>query len=83
MLRYSSNRPLCLVGLVCHHLTCRGGAQGFREAVSGASSELFTAEEKEAESAVVKKLKQPKKTKKKNQGKKKGGDDVELSLIHI
>eukprot|EP00904_Undaria_pinnatifida_P010678 jgi/Undpi1/6740/HiC_scaffold_20.g09219.m1 len=59
----------------------RGGAQGFREAVSGASSELFTPEGKEAESAVVKKLKQPKKSKKKKEGekkdKKKGVDSVE------
>ena len=67
---------------LCHdHRSCRGGAQGFREAVSGASSELFTPEGKEAESAVVKKLKQPKKSKKKKEGekkdKKKGGDSVE------
>ena len=45
--------------------------------MSGASSELFTPEEKEAESAVVKKLKQPKKPKKKKEDKNKGVDGVE------
>ncbi|CBJ27872.1 Import inner membrane translocase subunit TIM44, mitochondrial precursor [Ectocarpus siliculosus] len=46
--------------------------QAFREAVAGASSELFPSEGQKAESAVVKKLKQPKKEKKKKKKKKDG-----------
>ncbi|CAM9509408.1 unnamed protein product [Ectocarpus sp. 4 AP-2014] len=47
--------------------------QAFREAVAGASSELFPSDGQKAESAVVKKLKQPKKEKKKK--KKKDGKE--------
>ncbi|CAM9851745.1 unnamed protein product [Ectocarpus sp. 12 AP-2014] len=46
--------------------------QAFREAVAGASSELFPSEGQKAESAVVKKLKQPKKEKKKKKKEKDG-----------
>eukprot|EP00903_Cladosiphon_okamuranus_P005734 g5690.t1 len=47
----------------------RARAQAFREAIAGASSDLFPSEEKKAESAVVKKLKQPSKTKKEKDAK--------------
>lgn len=52
--------------------------QAFREAVAGASSELFPSEGQRAESAVVKKLKQPKKEKKKKKdGKEKASVEEE------
>lgn len=54
----------------------RARTQAFREAVGGASSELFSPADKKAENAVVKKLKQPKKRRRKKKdtdGKKADG----------